>query len=179
MTKKETNSITANHHTLESTKKLSIQVSLNGLSFCVFDTASNSIAKTENLAFEQSYTPYQVLKELKKLLGDHQLPTEKFLEVVVVHRNQLFSLVPTPLFDPNELANYLKYNTKLLANDHLAYDELSNHEMVNVYVPFVNINNYIYELFGEFTFKHNGTVIIESLLKNQNLSNQPFALSIY
>jgi hypothetical protein len=32
----------------------------------------------------------------------------------------------------------------------------------------MNINNYIYELFGEFTYMHNGTVLLQSLLNNQN-----------
>ncbi|MGI9550487.1 MAG: DUF3822 family protein, partial [Aurantibacter sp.] len=75
------------------------------------------------------------------------------------------------LFDENELANYLKFNAKILANDHLAYDELENYDMMNVYVPFVNINNYIFELFGEFIYKHSGTVMIESLL-NSHVGNK-------
>lgn len=172
MTKKESNNITANH-TVEEFTKLSIQVSLNGLSFCVFDSVSNKIIKTQNQVFEQTLNPYQLLKELKQMLNKYQLTTQKFTEVVVVHRNQLFGLVPKPLFDENELANYLKFNTKILANDHLAFDEIDSHDMVNVYVPFVNINNYIYELYGEFTYKHNGTVMAESLLKGQSKAINP------
>ncbi|MFC4094719.1 DUF3822 family protein [Euzebyella saccharophila] len=172
MTKKESNNITANH-TVEEFKKLSIQVSLNGLSFCVFDSVNNNIIKTQNQVFEQTLNPYQLLKELKQMLTKYQLTSQKFTEVVVVHRNQLFGLVPKPLFDENELANYLKFNTKILANDHLAFDEIDSHDMVNVYVPFVNINNYIYELYGEFTYKHNGTVMAESLLKGQSKAVNP------
>src|SRR5690606_9954440 len=50
------------------------------------------------------------------------------------------------------------------ANDLLAYDEIPNQELVNVYIPYTNINNYIFELFGEFEFKHSGTVMITALL---------------
>ncbi|PKA99547.1 uncharacterized protein DUF3822 [Flavobacteriaceae bacterium MAR_2009_75] len=171
MTKKETNSITTD--LVEKFKKLSIQVSLNGLSFCVFDSVSNSVISSENLLFEKTLTPYEILKRLKKLLKSNKLTNQHFVEVVVVHRNQLFSLVPKSLFDPSELANYLKFNTKILANDHLAYDEFESHDMVNVYVPFVNINNYIYELYGAFTFKHNGTVMVESLLNAKTQAKQP------
>ena len=171
MTKKETNSITTD--SVEKFKKLSIQVSLNGLSFCVFDSVSNSVLSSENLFFEKTLTPYEILKRLKKLLKSNNLTGQHFVEVVVVHRNQLFSLVPKSLFDPEELANYLKFNTKILANDHLAYDEFESHDMVNVYVPFVNINNYIYELYGAFIFKHNGTVMVESLLNGKTQAKQP------
>lgn len=76
----------------------------------------------------------------------------------------MFSLVPKVLFDPNELANYLKFNTKILANDLLEYDEIQAYEMVNVYIPFVNINNFIYDQFGDFEFKHHSTVLVSSLL---------------
>ncbi|AYN67168.1 DUF3822 family protein [Euzebyella marina] len=172
MTKKENSNIASNN-SVEGFKKLSIQVSLNGLSFCVFDTLSKSVVSSKNEVFEQTLNPYELLKKLKRQLSDDQLIDKKFSDVVVVHRNQLFGLVPKPLFDPEELANYLKFNTKILANDHLAYDEFDSHDIVNVYVPFVNVNNYIYELFGEFTFKHNGTVMVESLLKGQGQTTQP------
>jgi len=77
------------------------------------------------------------------------------------------------LFDENELANYLKFNTKILANDHISYDEVENHDMITVYVPFVNVNNYLYGLFGEFTYKHSGTVMVESLLTGQSIPKEP------
>jgi hypothetical protein len=40
-------------------------------------------------------------------------------------------------------------------------------------VPFVNINNYIYELFGAFDFMHNGTVLLQALLNSHGTSNEP------
>lgn len=171
MIKKETNNKTGKP--VSDFNKLSIQVSLNGLSFCVFDTVSNTILSSDKVVFAKELTPYGVLKQLKQLLNVQNIENSQFSEVIVVHRNNLFGLVPKALFDPDELANYLKFNTKILANDHLAYDELESYDMVNVYVPFVNINNYIYELYGDFTFKHNGTVMIESLLNGHTNAKQP------
>lgn len=164
MTKKETNNDPLNDLILENYHKLSIQVSLNGLSFCVLDTIGKKIVKAEKHTFDNRLNPYGAQKELKRFIKKQQVKDYAFSEVMVVHRNDLFSLVPKDLFDPNEMANYLKFNTKILANDLLEYDEIPSFEMVNVYVPFVNINNFIYELFGDFEFKHHGTVLIESLL---------------
>lgn len=164
MTKKETNNDPLNDLILENYHKLSIQVSLNGLSFCVLDTIGKKIVKAEKHTFDNRLNPYGAQKELKRFIKKQQIKDYAFSEVMVVHRNDLFSLVPKDLFDPKEMANYLKFNTKILANDLLEYDEIPSFEMVNVYVPFVNINNFIYELFGDFEFKHHGTVLIESLL---------------
>ncbi|HEA23602.1 hypothetical protein LCGC14_1283900 [marine sediment metagenome] len=157
---------------VENHIKLSIQVSLNGLSFCILDSNDNSLRSSEKLIFAKQLTPYIILKKLKELFEKHNITKGRYSEIVVVHRNNLFGLVPMVLFDDEELPNYLKFNTKILANDHMAYDELDLNDLVNVYVPFVNINNYVYDLFGAFTFKHHGTVLIESLLQNYNQLSQ-------
>ena len=171
MTNETTNKI------LENSKseyhKLSIQVSLNGLSFCVLDTLSNTILASEKLVFENELTPYAVQKEIKQLFEKNKIKDVKFSEVVVIHRNNLFSLVPQALFNKEELANYLKFNTKILANDHLEYDEIKSMDMVNVYVPFMNINNYIYDLFGEFEFMHHGTILIQMLTNSHGNIIEP------
>jgi len=123
--------------------------------------------------FEKSLTPFELQTNVEELFKTHKLAGSQFSEVVVVHSNGLFSLVPKSLFDVNELANYLKFNSKILADDHIAYDELDNYDMVNVYVPFVNINNYIFDLFGEFEYKHNGTVLVQALLNNSGAGKEP------
>ncbi|MCM4169886.1 DUF3822 domain-containing protein [Arenibacter sp. TNZ] len=171
MTNETTNKILENSKS--EYQKLSIQVSLNGLSFCVLDTLSNTILASERLVFENELTPYAVQKEIKQLFEKIRIKDVKFSEVVVIHRNNLFSLVPQALFNKEELANYLKFNAKILANDHIEYDEVKNLDMVNVYVPFMNINNYIYDLFGEFEFMHHGTILIQTLTNSHGNLSEP------
>lgn len=171
MTNETTNSILENSKS--EYNKLSIQVSLNGLSFCVLDTLSNTVIASERVVFKNELTPYAVQKEIKQLFDKNSIQQAKFSEVVVIHRNNLFSLVPKALFNKEELANYLKFNAKILANDHLEYDEVNNLDLVNIYVPFVNINNYIYDLFGSFEFMHHGTVLIQSLINSHGSNSEP------
>ncbi len=147
---------------------MSIQVSLNGLSFCVLDTIANTIVQSNKLEFKATSTPYLLLKELKGLLHREKLLKQAYEEVSVIHRNHLYCLVPKPLFDKEELPNYLKFNTKLLANDQLVYDELSNQEIVCVYVPFTNVNNYLFECFGEFEYKHNSMAMLQALFHQKS-----------
>ncbi len=154
-------------------KKLSIQVSLNGLSFCVADTVSHKIAYSDNVIFPDQLNIIEVEAELDILFKKHELTNKQFDEVTVVHRNTLFGLVPKALFDPNSLPDYLKFNARIFATDTIAYDEVENQDMVNVYVPYANINNYVYDIFGEFTFLHNGTVMIQSLLNGYGNHKEP------
>jgi hypothetical protein len=171
MTKEENN--TAREKTVENFHKLSIQVGLNGLSFCVFDTIGNTIALSRRIDFGKELTPYELRKELRETFHQENIFEYDFSEVVVIHRNNLFSLVPKALFDTEELANYLKFNAKILANDYIEYDEISNYEIVNVYIPFMNINNYIYEQFGAFDFMHTGTVLVQALFNIHRQSGEP------
>jgi hypothetical protein len=172
MTKKIKEINTNNNSDLSYTK-LSIQISLNGLSFCVLDSISNTIIKQESTTFSEELIPFQVLKKLKEVLENNEIDKMSFSDVTIIHRNTLFSLIPKALFDEKEVANYLKFNTKILANDLIAWDEILNFDIINVYVPFVNINNYIYGLYGEFVFQHNGTVLIQSLLNNFDGGKEP------
>ena len=169
----KSNKIKAKNNSDLSYKKLSIQISLNGLSFCVLDSIGNTIVLQESIRFSEELIPFQVLKNLQEFLEKNDITKMSFSDVTVIHRNTLFSLVPKALFNEKELANYLKFNAKILANDHISFDEISNYDLITVYVPFVNINNYIYELFGEFEYKHNSTVLIQSLLNNFNGGKDP------
>ena len=44
-------------------------------------------------------------------------------------------------------------------------------------MPFVNINNEIYDFFGDFEFKHHGTVLIGSLLACTEVKNEPICFA--
>jgi hypothetical protein len=157
----------------ENFYKLSIQVSLNGLSFCVADTLKNDILIGEHINFGKELSPFEVQRELKEVFREHNIQEMDISDVVVVHRNPLFSMVPKALFDKIELPNYLKFNAKILATDLIEYDEIESHEMVNVYVPYMNINNFVFDLFGEFEFVHNGTILLQSLLKSVGNTSEP------
>ena len=79
--------------------------------------------------------------------------------------NKLSALVPKNLFDENLSLDYLKFNSKLLKNDYAANDLIEEIGAVNVFIPFVNVNNYLIEKFGSFNYYHYSTILIKKLLK--------------
>ncbi|MDA8685826.1 DUF3822 family protein [Robiginitalea sp.] len=152
--------------------KLSIQVSLNGLSFCVLNTHEQVLEVCFSERFSKQLTPFQLQQQLKERFREKSIRKFQFSEVLTIHDNLLFSLVPQALFDSDHLANYLKYNARMLPTDHLEYDTLSGLEIQNVYVPYTNVNNFIFEQFGEFEFKHTNTVLLETLIKLHGISSE-------
>ena len=146
-------------------KALSIQVSLNGLSFCVLNLDTNTIELLKHCHSEKQMNPLDMLALLKTTITEEPRLKEDFKNILVIHENDISSLVPKPLFNEEHLADYLKFNAKILKTDYIAYDELTTNDSVNVYVPYVNINNHIYGNYGDFIFKHHSSVLVEEVLK--------------
>ena len=155
---------TSNISEKTNNKELSIQISFNGLSFCILNLDSNTITNLKHFNFDKKLSPFDALDVLKSKFEEENLLNESFKNIYVSHVNELSTLVPKPLFKEDCLADYLKFNSKILKSDFITYDAISSNDSVNVYVPYVNINNYIYDKFGAFTFKHFSTVLIEQIL---------------
>ena len=149
--------------------KLSIQFNLDGFSFSVYNIISKKEVYFREYEFENSQvTPENLLLKIKDIFKtDTQLQND-FSSVIVIHQNNLSVLVPSRYFNKKELASYLNFNIKKLTIDYIAFDSLEVLESKNIYIPYVNINNYLFQNFGEFEYKHHSTVLIEKLLNSTN-----------
>jgi len=143
---------------------LSIQLSLDGFSFCIYNKISAEIGVFAVYEFQNTPNPYKHLELVEQLYQQEILLHIKYESISVVHLNNLVTQVPQPIFDKNQLKNYLNYSIKVLENDFICYDEIPNSDIVNVYIPFVNINNFLIDKYGSFNYKHSSTVLIEQLI---------------
>ena len=145
-------------------RKLTVQVSLNGLSFATFDTLTNKPLVIQKITLGK----FEKNTRIEDLFNDAFLkyPELKagYDEVVIVHSNNLSTFVPTALFDEEYLGSYLQFNTKVFETDFFAFDQLEKHEMNNVYIPYVNMNNFFIDQFGSFAYKHANAILVEKLL---------------
>lgn len=168
---------------------LSIQLSLDGFSFCIYNNLKKVIGAFASYEFsEGSLNPINQLESVRKIFFQEELLQLKYKSVSVTHFNNLVAQVPVPFFNKKNLAEYLQYSVKVLENDYITFDEIKNADLVNVYIPFVNINNFLIDTYGSFIFKHSSTVLIETLLNNYknrdgdfcfvNVSNFSFELVV-
>ncbi|MFD2551049.1 DUF3822 family protein [Bizionia sediminis] len=156
-----TNKITSKPHK----QNLSIQISLNGLSFCILDIEKQAIVYLKTVNTNKPENPYKILDLLKETFETEKPLQADFNDIQVIHENELAAVVPDPLFSEDHLADYLKFNAKILRSDFISFDTIANAQCKNVYVPYVNINNYIFEHFGAFSYKHFSTILIEQVLQ--------------
>ena len=145
-------------------KKLSIQVSLTGLSFCCFDTLNNTVTSFNEVHFDTFHKATKIEDLFADAFRDHPELNDSYDEILVIHNNNLSTFVPEPLFDENFLGSYLQYNTKVFETDFFAFDEISNYQMNAVYIPYVNINNFFIDQFGAFDYKHANSILVSKLL---------------
>ena len=145
-------------------QKLAIQVCLGGLSFATFDTLINKATKLQKIDLGKVNFTTKIEDLFAEAFQNYPELKAGYDEIVIIHSNNLSTFVPTALFDEEYLGSYLQFNTKVFETDFFAFDELENYEMNNVYIPYVNMNNYFIDQFGTFDYKHSNTVLVNKLL---------------
>ena len=150
----------SNHH------KLSIQFTLDGFSFCITNLNSQETIHFCAYTFPKTLeNPEKLVAHFETIFQENSYLQEDFKEILVIHQNNLSTLVPNKFFREENLKEYLDFNIKTLKTDFFAYDNIDQLAAKNVYVPFVNINNYLFQNFGEFEYQHSTTAFIKKLLQ--------------
>ena len=154
-------------------KNLSIQFSLDGFSFCISNLHTKEIHHFGSFLFEETVaTPELLLTKIETIVNDTTLLNQSFEAVTIIHQNNLSTLVPTSLFDEKNMQAYLEYNIKTFSSDFITFDSILQANAKNVYVPYMNINNFFFQKFGEFEYKHHTTILLEKLLLHSKNNTQ-------
>lgn len=159
--------------------KLSIQFNLSGFSFCITSKATKETIYFSEYIFEEKQgTPEDLLKKIEIIFKTDLHLQKDFSSVLVIHQNNLFTIVPNQYFVKDKLSEYLNFNIKTLATDYIVFDDLKTIKAKNVYVPYVNINNYLFQNFGEFEFKHHLTLLIDKLIYINKLGEKKVYINV-
>ena len=111
-------------------QKLAIQVSLNGLSFAVFDTLMNKPLTIENIPIGKVSPTSKIEDLFTEAFQNFPELKSSYDEVVIIHSNNLSTFVPTALFDEEYLGSYLQFNTKVFETDFFTFDILEKYEKI-------------------------------------------------
>lgn len=147
-------------------KMLSVQVSLNGLSFLIAKDENEELSFIEE-RWTHSTTPDELLIALEKLFL--RLPREySFSKIKVIYSTPVHTVIPSDFFDESKGSEYLKFNSKILVNDYVAHDQLDAQNLTVLYVPYMNINNAIFEKLGSFDYYHAITLLLDVFSKKHD-----------
>jgi len=150
------NGITAKNY-----KKLVLQAAASDVSFCVLDTLNQEVKQLEHFPFIKTAP---IDDELWRLFMKFPEMRLRYDEIIVLHDNPFNTPVPTALFDESYPGSYLQFSTRVFDADVYAHDALGGYDITNVYVPLMNINNYLIDRLGAFEYKNTNSILIEKLL---------------
>ena len=156
-----------NNISQNSNKRLSVQLSLSGLSFLVTNIETKETYFFLEKNYKKPINPEELILNLKSIFNQNKELNNTFNEVSIIYATSLYSLVPSNLFDASKTSEYLKFNSKILATDFIAFDTIENYNITIVYIPFININNYLFDRFGDFSYYHSSSLLIEHLLSEE------------
>ena len=145
-------------------KKLILQVSLSEVSFCIFDTLKNKVENIAHFYNNGISNAISIEQHLENIIKERPELQTKFDDILVLHNSNLVTFVPSVLYDEQYLSSYMQYNTKVFESDYFTHDEVSSYDMNTVYIPYVNINNFLIDQFGSFNYKHSFTILIKKVL---------------
>jgi len=154
-------------------KRMSVQLSLYGFSFLVTNSTNKETLFFSETEFEHPISPEELLLNLQTTISKQSILHSNFTEVLIVYATNLYNIVPTTLFDKTKASDYLKFNSKILANDFVAFDVIDDFDINVVYIPFININNYLFDCYGNFSYFHASTILLKQLLNKKNNFSLP------
>lgn len=154
---------------------LSIQLGVRDFQLCIIDTRDNRCLMLEDYILSKVDSYKQLIEILTSLFDDHHLLKAGFWKSVKVSvKNSKFSLVPAPLFDRNQLYEFLNASCRINPNreSFLYYKHLKS-EAVNCFAVPTTLLEWINSLYtnSSVLVTHQSSSLIEGVLRQ--VANYP------
>ena len=152
---------------IEPSNSLILKVGSKHFSFVTVNS-SGEIIDNYDITFHNPIAETEIAKELETKLKFFLNDFRSVNKVKLIVDNNLSTLVPESLFDKKLCLEYLKYSVRLVKNDSASFDNIDEIEAVNVYLPYTNVNNYLFDNFGSFDYYHYSTLFIKKCIKSSH-----------
>ncbi len=161
---------------------LSIQVSLNGFSFCIFDKTRKKYVVFKHINIEENLPKDIFFDKIENIIkNDELLNNNSFYSSKLLFINKQSTIIPTSYFNKDNLIKYLKLNHRLDELDEIHYKKLNYIDAYSIFTlpsplasifakKFKGINFYNQNIpFIDFAmFKHHNDTIKTSVNFNIN-----------
>lgn len=150
--------------------KLSIQLYLDGFSFCIFNESQQKFLSIESHTLQNVKNIDEFCNLLENFVINHPWLSLKFKSVCILFESEKSTLIPMPLYDDKERDNYIKLNFTLSVDQEIKTDKLVNVDAFKLYPIPAKLVGLLNKLFPGYQLFSHASVLIESLLIiNKNL----------
>ena len=132
---------------------LSLQVSPDGLSFCILDSIRNKYILIRSFVAEDN--KYFNSEKIVELLSKDDFLTRHYKKVNIVLPSRKFTLVPAPLYDPGKKDEYFSFNHTLEEGNIVIVNKVNDPDafiIFSVSKPIIEILNNFYP--GIYPYHH-------------------------
>lgn len=157
--------------------RLSIQLSLDGFSFTLFNTLNSKFISLESSEFSASDQPSEFLIAFDEMVRKHAWLTEEFAEVDIIFESFGSTLIPSALYNPNDKGVLAKFNFEVSEQMEIRADKLINCDAYLLYSVPKTLVKILNKLFPSYSLHSHAAVLIEVLMilnKNQTTGKQIF-----
>ncbi len=164
--------------------RLTIQFSLGGLSFVLFDTAARSVADLELHQSDSLNNADELFRVLEKDLRPRDLGNGRCQSVTCIVDGRTSTLVPEDLYRPADCDKLLSFGFTLPSGYVTAADPVENHQAYNLYTYPEALRDRILAKWPEAQICHSTTVFLKSLPQSEtpvvhvNVRNRDFDMAI-
>lgn len=138
---------------------LSIQLGLDGFSFC--------IRNNEQILAIESY--HHALSQLEDVIKNHEWLSKNYASTNVSVVSKKHTLIPEAIYEPNKHADYLQFNHNRSEKAEVVADKLQQIDAHQVYGISVPEKEIISTFFPKANIRHCGSTLIDNLLaENKN-----------
>jgi hypothetical protein len=149
---------------ITNTYHVSIQVSLNGFSFCILDTVHNKYIALKHYEFGKKDTTFE--NNIKLTLRDDEFMNQEYKSAGLIFTTRKSTLIPAPLFNKKYLKEYFSFNHNLDESEKIYYNHLRNTDAYVVFALPGYLPDIINHHFPKINIYHQSTPFLENILRN-------------
>jgi len=155
---------------------LSIQVNLDGLSFCILDPVREKYIAFSNINFQKDLAIDDFYNALEKYLQKDELLSQNYKHTKLIWLSSKNTLIPNSYFKKENLKKYFEFNQKLDDLDEIHFNELKYIDAYSIFTIPNQIANIFIKQFPKICFYNQQAPFIENnLLKYHSESKKVFA----
>lgn len=158
--------------------QLCLTVQLSSYSFCfaIIDwTQSKQLLLKEYLIDEQA-DKHNTLSLLEAAFVQNTFLNKTYKKISVSFSNNLYTYVPSPLFDANAAKNYLQLNCKLSETDEVTFTSMKNLNAICIFAFDKKLKSFFDYQFPGAKYLHQTLVLCDAVLNNLKNKELPVVL---
>ena len=143
--------------------RMTIQYALGGLSFALLDTTTNTLVALEYYQSDLLADSNDLFRTLERALENKGLNNKAFASVTCLVDNRYCTLVPEPLFNEAEQAQYLDFAFQIPETYSITSERITPAQCINVFAHMKALYDKVVDRWPNAIVRHSSSVYIESI----------------